>query len=536
MNQGLINIRPCVTSAPPPNPLCSDPAYALANPSLCPPQPQLIITPEVAVACVLGSTQFKAYLQNSAGQTDVTANVVFSTSDPTIAVIGATSGSATGTGPGTAQVGASYQGMTAYAELTVMAGTDCCAGQTAAFMIVVDVTKSMSAAFGGNYPTREAFAVEAVNTLISALPGTAQIGLMTFTANQQNVLSGLTRSKAVVEGEVPDILQTTDTTGFTAALTQAVAMLNAATADEKVLVLISDGEDETASEFTPADDPIAVSTAFQQAGGIVICLGVRASSTDNGFSMLSNLSTGGFFINALPAAPDAALAYFTGLLGYFCQGDCTPMGDTITGQGELNFNGFQNWNVSGGNVDLIGNGFFDLLPGNDLYVDLGGTSAPHNGTMTTKDTFPVVAGHTYSLTVKLAGNQVDPADGMSVNIVLNGVASGNILTKTVISNYNAGFTDYSFSFTAPQNDSVYIEVYENPPGSGQPVTPPGVIYPPTPVTPAAIQGQIVWFNVDPTAESVYPADRSLAAFGYSLSGNYPAQTWNPITQKWSGAP
>jgi hypothetical protein len=44
------------------------------------------------------------------------------------------------------------------------------------------------------------------------------------------------------------------------------------------------------------------------------------------------------------------------------------------GVGAVNYNGFAQWSVSDGTVDLIGNGFFDAYPGNGLYVDLDGSS------------------------------------------------------------------------------------------------------------------------------------------------------------------
>jgi hypothetical protein len=44
------------------------------------------------------------------------------------------------------------------------------------------------------------------------------------------------------------------------------------------------------------------------------------------------------------------------------------------GNALLNFNSFTNWNVTGGTVDLIGNGGWDFYPGNGLYVDLDGST------------------------------------------------------------------------------------------------------------------------------------------------------------------
>ncbi len=95
------------------------------------------------------------------------------------------------------------------------------------------------------------------------------------------------------------------------------------------------------------------------------------------------------------------------------------------GSGTLNYNGFVNWTVSSGTVDLIGNGFFDFYPGNGLYVDLDGSTS-QAGIMTTNQTF---APGTYQLTFNLAGS----ARG-DTNIV------------------DVALADFSTSFTVPSND------------------------------------------------------------------------------------
>ena len=45
-----------------------------------------------------------------------------------------------------------------------------------------------------------------------------------------------------------------------------------------------------------------------------------------------------------------------------------------SGVGALNYAGFANWSVTGGTVDLIGNGYYDFYPGQGLYVDLDGSN------------------------------------------------------------------------------------------------------------------------------------------------------------------
>ena len=82
------------------------------------------------------------------------------------------------------------------------------------------------------------------------------------------------------------------------------------------------------------------------------------------------------------------------------------------GVGQLNYYGLANFNVTGGAVDLIGNGFFDFYPGNGLYVDVCG-SVGVCGTLQSKQTF---GPGTYSVTLDLGGNaRGGPSDTTLVN-------------------------------------------------------------------------------------------------------------------------
>jgi hypothetical protein len=61
----------------------------------------------------------------------------------------------------------------------------------------------------------------------------------------------------------------------------------------------------------------------------------------------------------------------------------------IANNGTLSYTGFANWDVTGGNVDLIGTNSFDLYPGNGLYVDLNGVT---QGAITTKQSYSITDG------------------------------------------------------------------------------------------------------------------------------------------------
>lgn len=113
------------------------------------------------------------------------------------------------------------------------------------------------------------------------------------------------------------------------------------------------------------------------------------------------------------------------------------------GTGVLNYTGFANWTVDGGTVDLIGNGYFDFLPGNGLYVDMDGSTG-NAGRMLNSATISLTAGTTYTLSYQLAGNRRNAA-GETVTVLVN---LGNLVNQSISLPQSAPFTTYSNTFTA----------------------------------------------------------------------------------------
>jgi subtilisin-like proprotein convertase family protein len=440
---GNIVTEPCLNIAPPPtaaNPSCSDAAFSLANPTICGTNLKtLILKPSTAICCLLGSVQLSAIVVQNGVETDVTAQTIFTTSDPDIAVVGASSGNVTGLAGGDVIINASYSNLAASCSLTVIGETHCCDAVPVAFMVLVDDSKSMSQTFNSAYATKLTFAKSAASQFIAAVNATKDsVGLMSFDDSFAPVLSAPSSNIAAVGALVSGITQSQQLTGYNAALTTAIAQLTASTATEKVLLIISDGEDTSVNDATDSADAINTINTFKSGGGIVICLGVRA--TGNNFLFLEALATGGFFINAYDATAAASLQYLMGLKGYLCAGNCTPTGDKYVAQGQLDYCNFANWNVVNGHVDLIGNGFLDFLPGNGLYVDLAGSTAPHGGAMISKNTFNLLAGHSYRLSLELAGNQ-------RINV------SPNTVQFAVFSRNTDGLTNPASAPSVTVNDS-----------------------------------------------------------------------------------
>jgi subtilisin-like proprotein convertase family protein len=477
MNFGTILTADCVNVPAPPDSRCSDPAFALANPDICGVQSltKLVIKPGQAVTCALGSIQFKAFYSVNGVETDVTNETTWTSGDLNTALIGVLSGNCTGMQAGDVQISGTYKALTATAALSVLGSSNCCDTEQVAMLVMVDMSVSMSRVFGGNYNTRLDFAKAAASRFISEVNPTKDlVGLMKFDGTVSHLLSIPTASVNAVQAMVAGIAQGQQKTEFFDALGSAIATLNTTVADKKVIVLISDGEDTLTDTFSPANDPIALLADFKNQGGIVICLGVRASSVQNGFAMMSAMSTGGFFINAYPSVADTALDFFSGIKGYICAGNCTPAGDVIVYKGKLDYSDFKNWTVEGG-VDLQGNGFFDYLPGNGLFVDLieGLLPTENNGTLTLKTPISLVTGDTYRLTVRMAGNQIESRPGDSVRLKVFPSAGGASVFDQAVSlaDYTQDFHNFAFSFTAQSAQDVLISIQQENLGSPVPSDP-----------------------------------------------------------------
>jgi hypothetical protein len=88
------------------------------------------------------------------------------------------------------------------------------------------------------------------------------------------------------------------------------------------------------------------------------------------------------------------------------------------GQGAFEYDNFENWNVTNGNIALIGNGFFDIYPGNGLSLDLGGSDTKTPGTLTSKKTFTLNPDTAYVLSFDLGGNPFNPSLSDTVRVSL----------------------------------------------------------------------------------------------------------------------
>jgi hypothetical protein len=114
----------------------------------------------------------------------------------------------------------------------------------------------------------------------------------------------------------------------------------------------------------------------------------------------------------------------------------------VTGNSSLNYTGFANWDVTGGTVDLIGNGFAEIASGNGISVDLNGSVS---GAISTKSSFTFTSGQSATLSF-LYGTNNDGGTGTSnsAKVFLGGQEIGTIASSPL----NA-FTPVTFNILNP---------------------------------------------------------------------------------------
>jgi hypothetical protein len=96
-------------------------------------------------------------------------------------------------------------------------------------------------------------------------------------------------------------------------------------ADQKVVVLISDGSAQPPLSSSDRAALVNKANHFKASGGVIIGIGVRAAN--DGFNLLRDLASGGFFLNVWDASQvAAAMRQATGFLGYLCGGSKPPPG------------------------------------------------------------------------------------------------------------------------------------------------------------------------------------------------------------------
>lgn len=440
---------------------CADPAFAAAHPEECGNRTRLLLKPEFVSKPILSTVQYKTFLVNSSGQeTELTQGLTYSVSDVNVAIIGSASGNLTTLTEGVVTVQVTWQNLSAHAQLNVVAD---CQDARVGMVLVIDNSRSMSQQFTTNYGTRLGYAKTVARRIAGELNTTKdKIGLVSFNVDAQ-LINALTNDTTTIRQSIAAIPSSTAKTDINAALKAAFDHLGGQTLDRKVVILFTDGE------HNDGDDPLAIADAFKGSGGIIVVLGCRAHGQH--FARLQKIATNGFFLNSYDTTNDKANSdYLSGMKGYFCAGNCIPVGDEYKATGQLSYKNWKEWTAVEGNgdVDLIGNGFFDFLPGNGLYMDLAGSGPPWKGNLTSKRLFKLENGVTYALSMLIAGNQRANLPGFKMKVnVTNG--SNSLLQNNVfnVDDWQQPFTLYRWDFIGDgsEGNQVTLELLEQPKGA-----------------------------------------------------------------------
>jgi hypothetical protein len=126
------------------------------------------------------------------------------------------------------------------------------------------------------------------------------------------------------------------------------------------------------------------------------------------------------------------------------------------GTGLLNYSGFGQWSVTKGSVDLIGNGFWDLLPGHGLYLDMDGTTNAAGGISSVLLYLP--AGD-FDLTYALAGSQRGVGGNVSARILDN--VNAVLASQNTSLGSGAVFSTYDLSFSLPTEQMIRLNFESN---------------------------------------------------------------------------
>lgn len=445
---------PCVVvEPPPPDQRCNDAAFSLSHPDVC--ESALIIKPGFASLCEMDSVQFRVYEYKAGVETELTEGVTFSSSNSEAFTIGVNGGAGTALATGSVTITATYSGRAVSAQLEVLAGDDCCAEQRVLTSIVVDNSRSMSLNFGWGYSTRLLFAKAVAEAYGGSVLAKDATKVWSVNSTLTELLADFSSDSTAILAAVSGITQTQEKTDLLPVFVEAAQELLTVAADRRVLLLISDGEQN--STDSSVQDVLDAAALFKSAGGIVIVVAPRASG--NGFDLLERVATGGYFINADSDTAADSLTALNYLKSLTCSGTCIPAGDVYANVPALNYSSFQNWEVLTGQVNLLGPGLLDLLPGHDLYVDM---AAGSKATLRTIDSFELAVYETYGIALNIAGNQREAAAGQGLRIYLREVGAAasdpNVYEQVVYPEWDAEFSTFHFSFTAGAGATVKLYV------------------------------------------------------------------------------
>lgn len=297
--------------------------------------PSLDLRPGGALLCQEATLNFKTYLVSAQGEQLLGYGLAYSTSDASILAIDSSTGAATVTGSGIATVTVTWQGLTTLAQITVLAGVgdDCCAQMQLRIVVVGDESLSMQQLFGGKKrrklassicsyglsPNPPAAILSARTKAAGVVFSDAALLFQAFTEDPTTVLYPLSRPAGMG-----------DQTSIQEGLNLALTTLSGDPGDQQIIVLFSDGIDRPELTDDERDTLIDTANNFKTGGGIIIVFAMGATS--EGFNLLRQIASGGFFVSVVPPHSATVVednaAKLINMLCLLCAGDRPTTGYT----------------------------------------------------------------------------------------------------------------------------------------------------------------------------------------------------------------
>lgn len=300
---------------------CSDADYAAGHPGACPNETRLVLKPEQVTRCGYGGViKFETFLSAYNTETRQTSGISYASDNESVVVVNG-GGVATIIGAGVATVSVSDGTRVAHSKVTILSGDTCCADIGVVTALAIDTSRSMGQAFGDDYPTKLYVAKELARRYVGAMDTTKDKASVWTFDNVAQEHQTPTDDAVVLASTVAGLGETgLGLTDLRSAVVDAIDLLRQTTADRRVLIVCSDGEQRPLMGIQEYERFQAEVQAFKDSGGIVIACGVRAKS--DGYVLLRNVASAGFFLNVWGSGSmQAAVDYLLASMGYFCAAD-----------------------------------------------------------------------------------------------------------------------------------------------------------------------------------------------------------------------
>lgn len=280
---------------------------------------RVIVKPGVVTLCNAGEVLLQAFHAAHGTETLLDADVTWSSSDDDIATVDG-DGNVVAVSAGEAFITANWKDQIGFCKVTCSIEESCCGNVNVGTLLMIDNSRSMVGAFNIAYPTLLDAAKHIADRFSAGLDITKDLmGLVKFSAAQE-VLQSLTTSFLSEEISNISAVSGRDITDIRGALSFGISSINqCVSCQRKVLVFFSDGNNQPEMGTADYYATIGMARAFKESGGIIICVGLRASGV--GYLLLQAMATSGFFLNVWGEGVDpimVATETLLGLRGYFC--------------------------------------------------------------------------------------------------------------------------------------------------------------------------------------------------------------------------